>query len=57
MHCSHSAMMEAGGGVAKNEISDLQVQVMPSGDVAIARSFIVNHTRYPAGSIMEIQGL
>ncbi len=46
-----TAMMEAGGGVEKNEMSDLQVQIMPSGDVAIATSFIDNRTRYPDGSI------
>ena len=42
--------MEAGGGVEKNEMSDLQVQVMPCGDVAIATSFIDNRTRYADGS-------
>ena len=44
------AMMEAGGGVEMNEMSDLQVQVMPCGDVAIATSFVDNRTRYPDGS-------
>ena len=39
------ALMEAGGGVELNEMSDLQVQVMPRGDVAIATSFIENRTR------------
>ena len=33
------------GGVELNEMSDLQVQVMPRGDVAIATSFIENRTR------------
>ena len=45
-----TAMMEAGGGVELNEMSDLQVQVMPSGDVAIATSFIDNRTRAPDGT-------
>jgi len=44
------AMMKAGGGVEKNEMSDLKVQIMPSGDVAIATSFIDNRTRNPDGS-------
>ena len=49
-HEEWTAMMEAGGGVEKNEMSDIQVQVMPSGDVAIATSFIDNRTRNPDGS-------
>ena len=49
-HEGWTAMMEAGGGVEKNEMSDLQVQFMPSGDVAIATSFIDNRTRNPDGS-------
>ena len=39
--------MEAGGGVELNEMSDIKVQVMPSGDVVIATSFIDNRTRSP----------
>jgi ketosteroid isomerase-like protein len=41
--------MEAGGGVEMNETSDLQVQIMPSGDAAISTSFVDNRTRYPDG--------
>ena len=44
------ALMEAGGGVEMNEMSDLQVQLMPSGDVAISTSFVDNRTRSPDGS-------
>ena len=44
------AMMEAGGGVEMNEMSDLTVQVMPCGDVAIATYFVDNRTRYPDGT-------
>ncbi len=44
-HEMWTGLMEAGGGVELNEMSDLQVQVMPSGDVAIATSFIDNRTR------------
>ena len=49
-HEMWTALMEAGGGVELNEMSDLQVQVMPSGDVAIATSFIDNRTRAPDGT-------
>lgn len=40
-------LMAAGGGVEKNEISDLKIQVMPGGNVAIATYFVDNRTRYP----------
>jgi ketosteroid isomerase-like protein len=46
-----AAMMEAGGGVEKNEMSDLQVQVMPCDCVAIATSFIDNRTRAADGTL------
>ena len=42
--------MEAGSGVEKNETSHFQVQVMPSGDVAITMSFIDNRMHNPEGS-------
>jgi ketosteroid isomerase-like protein len=43
-------LMAAGGGVELNEMSDVQVQVMPSGDVAIVTSFIDNRTRSADGT-------
>lgn len=49
-HEQWTALMEAGGGVEMNEMSDIQVQVMPSGDFAIATSFVDNRTRAPDGS-------
>lgn len=49
-HKQWAALMAAGGGVEMNEMSDLQVQVMPSGDVAIATSFVDNRTRSADGS-------
>ena len=49
-HEMWTALMAAGGGVERNDMSDLQVQVMPSGDVAIATSFIDNRTRSPDGT-------
>jgi ketosteroid isomerase-like protein len=49
-HAEWIALMEAGGGVEKNDMSDLKVQVMPSGDVAIATSIIDNRTRLADGT-------
>ena len=49
------AMMEAGGGVEMNEMSDLQVQVMPCGDIAIATSFVDNRTRTPDGTTSTVR--
>jgi ketosteroid isomerase-like protein len=43
-------LMGAGGGVERNDMSDLKVQVMPGGEVAIATSFINNRTRAADGS-------
>ena len=48
-------LMEAGGGVEKNEMSDLKVQVMPGGDVAVSTAFIDNITRSPDGSKTTIR--
>ncbi len=50
-----SAMIDAGGGVELNEISDLVIQVMPSGEVAIATSFIDNKTRSPEGEVSTVR--
>ena len=49
-HEMWTGLMAAGGGVELNEMSDLQVQVMPGGDVAVATSFIDNRTRSPDGT-------
>ena len=49
--------MEAGGGVEKNVMSDLKVQVMPGGEVAVSTSFIDNITRSPDGSKECDQGI
>ena len=46
-----TAAIKAGGGVEKNEESDLQVQVMPGGDVAIATYFVDNRSRSPDGEV------
>lgn len=47
--------MEAGGAVEKNEMSDLKVQVLDGGNVAVSTSFIDNVTRSPDGSRTAIR--
>ncbi|MDA0706877.1 MAG: nuclear transport factor 2 family protein [Proteobacteria bacterium] len=49
-HDTWSALMEEGGGVELNQMSDLQLQVLPSGNVAVATSFIDNRTRSADGT-------
>ena len=46
-----SAMIDAGGGVEVNEMSDVVIQMMPSGEVAIVTSFINNRTRSAEGEV------
>lgn len=50
-HEEWAAMVEAGGGVEINELSDVQVQVMPSGDVAVASYFVDYRMRGPDGDM------
>ena len=49
-HEMWSALMAAGGGVEVNELSDLQFQIMPGGEVAVVTCFIDNSRREPDGS-------
>ncbi|MEX0827779.1 MAG: nuclear transport factor 2 family protein [Haliea sp.] len=48
-------LVEAGGGVELNEMSDLQVQLMPGRDVAVATSFVDNRTRAPDGTTSTVR--
>ncbi len=48
-HKEWSEMIGAGGGVEKNDISDLRVQVMPGDEVAVATYFVDNVSRSPDG--------
>lgn len=48
-HEEWSTMVDAGGAVEKNDISDVQVQVMPGDEVAVATYFVDNATRSPEG--------
>jgi uncharacterized protein (TIGR02246 family) len=45
------AAIAAGGGAAKNEMSDLQIQVMPGGETAVATYFVDNETRTEDGGV------
>lgn len=45
-----TALMAAGGGVELNKLTDLQIDVVPSGDIAVATSFIDNRRREPDGT-------
>lgn len=48
------ALIDAGGGVVVNELSDIVIQVMPGGTVAISTYFVDNKTRYD-GELMELR--
>ena len=50
-HDEWAEMVEAGGVVEKNELSDIRVQVMPGGDVAVASYFVDYRLRAPDGEI------
>jgi len=48
-------LVESGGGVEKNTLSDLKVTVSPSGDAAVAAYRLEVHTRQPDGQITRDQ--
>jgi ketosteroid isomerase-like protein len=50
-----TAEIDAGVGVEKNETSDVRVQMMPSGDVAVVTSFIDNRTRGTDGETTTVR--
>jgi uncharacterized protein (TIGR02246 family) len=45
------AMIEAGGGVEKNDISDVRLQVLGDGRVVVATYFVDNRSRTPDGDV------
>ena len=47
--------INAGGGVVRNDVSDMQVRVLPGGKAAIASSFIDNSTRSPDGDVTTVR--
>ncbi len=42
-------LIESGGGVETNEVSQEIFQVLPGGKAVVASYFIINVTRYPEG--------
>jgi ketosteroid isomerase-like protein len=48
-HEEWSAMIKAGGGVEKNEISDVKVQMLQGNEAAVASYFVDNKTREAEG--------
>ena len=46
-----SEMIADGGAVEKNELSDIQVRVLPCGDAAVATYFIDYRLRAPDGGV------
>jgi ketosteroid isomerase-like protein len=52
-HEQWAGMIEAGGGVEKNDLSDIQVKVMPGGNIAIASYFVDYRLRTPDGEVIE----
>ena len=54
-HDEWSAMVDAGGGVQVNEMSDLVIQMMPGGTVAISTYFVNNQTRSPEGEASTVR--
>ncbi len=52
-HDEWAAMIDAGGAVEKNELSDIQVRVLPGGNAAVATYFIDFRLRAPDGEVFE----
>lgn len=50
-HEEWSAMVDAGGAVEKNDLSDVRVQVMPGDAVAVASYFVDYVSRSPEGEM------
>ena len=48
---SWSASIAAGGGVIKNDLSDMQLQMLPGGKAAVASYFVDNQSRSPDGDV------
>ena len=50
-HEGWTELIAAGGAVEKNELSDIQVKVMPGGNAAVASYFIDYRLREPDGEV------
>lgn len=49
------AAIKQGGAVLRNDISDLEVRVLPGGKAAVGSSFIDNSTRSPDGEVSTVR--
>ncbi|MDX1480838.1 MAG: nuclear transport factor 2 family protein [Woeseiaceae bacterium] len=47
------AGIEAGGGVEKNDLSDVRIRVLPGGEAVVASYFVDFRSRTPDGEIEE----
>ncbi len=54
-HEQWSVMVDAGGAVEKNDLSDVKVQVMPGDEVAVATYFVDNAKRSPEGETAVVR--
>lgn len=52
-HEEWAEMVDAGGAVEKNELSDIQVRMLPGGVAAVASYFIDYRLRTPDGAVSE----
>jgi ketosteroid isomerase-like protein len=52
-HDEWASMIAAGGGVERNELSELQVQLLPGGHAAVATYFVDYRMRTPDGEVSE----
>ena len=50
-HEEWGAMIAAGGGVDRNELSDIQVRILPGGEAAVASYFIEYGMHGPDGAV------
>jgi len=54
-HKEWQASIDSGAGVVRNDVSDMEVRVLPGGKAAIASSFIDNSTRSPDGEVTTVR--
>jgi ketosteroid isomerase-like protein len=48
-------MINAGGAVVRNDVSDMQVRVLLGGKAAVVSSFVDNSTRSPDGDVTTVR--
>jgi ketosteroid isomerase-like protein len=54
-HKEWQASIDAGGAVVSNDVSDMEIRVLPGGKAAVASSFIDNSTRSPDGELTTVR--